>query len=218
MDAAVPSSQPARPITETAARVRELVLCHVESFNYMLDEGLKAAVDDIPVREMVLEHAKDKDAAAGAAADGAGAGAGANAGGGKVLRFWFEDPRIGFPTHKGSASDARLFPWHCREAGSTYAAPLSATLCRVIDDGSVDRIPLKLGDAPIMIRSNRCHLANLSPTELVERNEEQVEAGGYFICNGIERIVRMLQVRRTSRHVEVLCAVSAWRVDWHAPH
>jgi hypothetical protein len=159
----------------------------------MLDEGLKCAVDDIAPREIVLVHPKDTSAE-GAAAPAGGAAGGEGGAEGKVLRFWLEDPRIGFPTHKGSASDARLFPWQCREMGTTYAAPLSATLCRRVENGAIDKVPVKLGDAPIMIRSNRCHLANLSPDELVKHNEEQVEAGGYFICNGIERIVRILQV------------------------
>jgi DNA-directed RNA polymerase beta subunit len=219
MDNRVPSVQPARPIAETAERVRELVLCHVESFNYMLEEGIQCAVDDIPAREVVLEHPAEGEAGAGGAV-GAGAAAratpgkaaggrkGASAGSGgaaaapapapasdpTTIRFWLEEPRFSFPTHKAAASDARLFPWQAREAGVTYAAALSATLCRSVNGGSVDKFPVKLGDAPVMVRSSRCHLAGLSPQELTERNEEQVEAGGYFICNGIERIVRILQV------------------------
>jgi DNA-directed RNA polymerase I subunit RPA2 len=44
-------------------------------------------------------------------------------------------------------------------------------------------------------QSNRCHLENLSPDSLVKAKEESEELGGYFIVNGIEKIIRMLQVR-----------------------
>ena len=48
-----------------------------------------------------------------------------------------------------------------------------------------------------MVKSNSCHLHGLSREELVAHKEEATEFGGYFICNGIERIIRMLiQTRR----------------------
>ena len=41
-----------------------------------------------------------------------------------------------------------------------------------------------------------CNLAGLSPKELIMRGEEAEEFGGYFIVNGIERIIRMLIMPR----------------------
>jgi len=35
----------------------------------------------------------------------------------------------------------------------------------------------------------------MSPDGLVKAKEESEELGGYFIVNGIEKIIRMLQVR-----------------------
>lgn len=45
-------------------------------------------------------------------------------------------------------------------------------------------------------QSNRCHLENNSPALLVKRKEEAEELGGYFIVNGIEKIIRLLLVNR----------------------
>jgi DNA-directed RNA polymerase I subunit RPA2 len=45
-------------------------------------------------------------------------------------------------------------------------------------------------------KSNKCHLENNSPAQLVDRKEESEELGGYFIVNGIEKIVRLLIVNR----------------------
>lgn len=45
-------------------------------------------------------------------------------------------------------------------------------------------------------QSNRCHLEKYSPARLVNAKEESEELGGYFIVNGIEKLVRMLIVAR----------------------
>jgi DNA-directed RNA polymerase I subunit RPA2 len=48
----------------------------------------------------------------------------------------------------------------------------------------------------IPIQSNKCHLENNSPALLVERKEESDEMGGYFVVNGIEKLIRLLIVNR----------------------
>lgn len=57
-------------------------------------------------------------------------------------------------------------------------------------------ITSRMGDLPIMVKSGRCHLKGLSPQKLVRLKEEANEMGGYFVMNGIERVIRLLQVPR----------------------
>ena len=38
----------------------------------------------------------------------------------------------------------------------------------------------------------------MSPAELVSKQEEPNEMGGYFICNGLEKIIRLLIVPRAN--------------------
>lgn len=45
-----------------------------------------------------------------------------------------------------------------------------------------------------MVLSKRCRLRGKSSSELVALKEEASEFGGYFVVNGIERVVRILQV------------------------
>lgn len=45
-----------------------------------------------------------------------------------------------------------------------------------------------------MVQSKNCHLSTLDPTSLVAANEDCTEVGGYFILNGLEKLLRMLQV------------------------
>lgn len=59
------------------------------------------------------------------------------------------------------------------------------------------RIRRRLGQLPIMVKSQACYLRHMERQELIKHREEGTEFGGYFICNGIERIIRMLiQTRR----------------------
>lgn len=95
-------------------------------------------------------------------------------------------------------ADHRLFPRECREAGLTYKAPLSIELCWQTEGVQLNQSMIKrLGQIPIMVKSKNCYLRHLSRRELVKYKEESTEFGGFFICNGIERIIRMLvQTRR----------------------
>jgi DNA-directed RNA polymerase I subunit RPA2 len=43
-----------------------------------------------------------------------------------------------------------------------------------------------------MVKSAACYLRGLSRAELVKAKEESTEFGGYFVCNGIERIIRTI--------------------------
>jgi DNA-directed RNA polymerase I subunit RPA2 len=55
-----------------------------------------------------------------------------------------------------------------------------------------------------MVKSNRCHLENLSPAELIERKEESLEMGGYFIVNGNEKIIRLLNVPKRNHPLALI--------------
>lgn len=100
------------------------------------------------------------------------------------------------------SADTRLLPHECRERELTYAAPFTVTFGRCVDEGVPEFIEKKVGNLPIMVKSKRCHLNRMTPAQLVANKEEMYELGGYFICNGIERLIRLLQMQR--RHI-MLC-------------
>lgn len=104
----------------------------------------------------------------------------------------------------------------CREGAFTYNGFCVATIGYKIGEktGHVQRT---MGKIPIMVKvlslsrlfcflllyfwtlkgctgiqSNKCHLENLSPAELVQTKEEATELGGYFIINGLEKIIRLI--------------------------
>ncbi|KRX26222.1 DNA-directed RNA polymerase I subunit RPA2 [Trichinella nelsoni] len=110
-----------------------------------------------------------------------------------------ENPFIGFPAISKDGGDAnalKLWPSECRVSCQSYSAKLLATLTIKINNQVVDSARRNLGDIPIMLMSNRCHLTKLSPNQLMKEKEEMNEMGGYFIVNGQEKVVRMLIAQR----------------------
>lgn len=186
---AVPSSASGPFPVETDKRLQRLIRPHIDSYNYMLDGGLASAVADIAPREVRL-------------------GADATA---PLMRFWVEDVMVGHPMKSDASADPRLMPAECRERGLTYAGALNVVVCRRINDGPVERIPRKLGAVAVMVRSARCYTAGLGPEELVRRHEEPSGLGGYFIVNGKERLLRMLQIPRRNHPLAVTRAAFAKR-------
>ncbi|AEO70457.1 05080757-f4b0-47a4-a1ea-506a56be8cc7 [Thermothielavioides terrestris] len=99
------------------------------------------------------------------------------------------------PTNK-FAKRREIFPAECRERHVTYRGKLTAVFEYRINDGEPMEFSRELGQMPIMVKSNKCHLENNPPALLVQRKEESEELGGYFIVNGIEKIIRLLLVNK----------------------
>lgn len=154
-----------------------LVQPHVGSFNFVIDEGLDAAVRDLQPVEI------DDDAVQGRAA----------------CTLSVESLRLLPPeVQESRGGDTRLFPRECRERRLTYAGKLVGQVVKECM-GVRESQEHFFGLVPIMVQSNRCNLAHprkLSPQELIATGEEEHELGGYFICKGHERVVRMLVANR----------------------
>src|SRR5437868_8165296 len=52
---------------------------------------------------------------------------------------------------------------------------------------------------PVMLFSMLCHLENKTPTELIELGEDPIEQGGYFIVEGVEKIIMLEEKLSTNR-------------------
>ncbi|OBT66647.1 DNA-directed RNA polymerase I subunit RPA2 [Pseudogymnoascus sp. 23342-1-I1] len=99
-------------------------------------------------------------------------------------------------SNKFSTRNREIMPAECRERHVTYRGKMSARLEYRINGGDPVEFIRELGQIPLMLRSNKCHLENNSPALLVDRKEESEELGGYFVVNGIEKLIRLLIVNR----------------------
>eukprot|EP01130_Rhizamoeba_saxonica_P001964 TRINITY_DN11786_c0_g1_i1.p1 TRINITY_DN11786_c0_g1~~TRINITY_DN11786_c0_g1_i1.p1 ORF type:complete len:1120 (+),score=253.33 TRINITY_DN11786_c0_g1_i1:43-3402(+) len=147
-------------------KLKRVVEPHTGSFNAFLDEGVDEIVSMLDPVE--FEHADS----------------------GHNYVYWIENVSIGLPYIENRGK--KLYPTQCRQAGITYDAPLDATICFRNKEGEETRIDKMLGRMPIMLHSNKCNLNGLSGKEMIAKKEEENDVGGYFIVNGIEKVVRML--------------------------
>nr|ALK02060.1 RNA polymerase I second largest subunit [Wickerhamiella domercqiae] len=125
---------------------------------------------------------------------------------GNKLTYWIDGVSIARPTVPDTdklSTDRRTWPAECRERLSSYKGRLSVRLGFQVNDGPVTYEDRDCGQLPIMLRSRRCHLKGLSQAELVAKREETEEMGGYFIVNGIEKLIRMLIVQRRNHAMAI---------------
>ncbi|TVY52820.1 DNA-directed RNA polymerase I subunit RPA2 [Lachnellula cervina] len=157
---------------------------HIESFNALLEkDGLIAqGLLDIGTRTYL-----DGDERAGPA--------GKNTLTIKIKEVFVEKSVLP-ASNKFSTKNREIMPAECRERHVTYRGKISARLEYRVNNGDPKEFVRDLGQIPLMLMSNRCHLEHNPPAQLVQRKEEAEELGGYFVVNGIEKLIRLLIVNR----------------------
>ncbi|XP_021567519.1 DNA-directed RNA polymerase I subunit RPA2 isoform X4 [Carlito syrichta] len=160
------------PREQQKAALQELTRAHVESFNYAVREGLGHAVQAIPPFEFAFKDER--------------------------ISLTIVDAVISPPTvPKGTiCKELNVYPAECRGRKSTYRGKLTADISWAVNGIPKGIIKQSLGYVPIMVKSKLCNLYNLPPQALIEHHEEAEEMGGYFIINGIEKVIRMLIMPR----------------------
>ncbi|SCU80341.1 LAME_0B02674g1_1 [Lachancea meyersii CBS 8951] len=176
--------------------LQEAVEPHVGSFNALTEgaEGglLNQAVKDIG-EKVVFDGAKSDDNPEYM---------------GNKLSLSVEQVSIAKPMSNDGVSSAverKVYPAESRQRLSSYKGKLLLKLKWSVNNGEETFTEIKdCGGLPVMLQSNRCHLSKMSPYELVQHKEESDEVGGYFIVNGIEKLIRMLIVQRRNHPMAII--------------
>lgn len=157
-----------RPAKKLSDSLQDLTRAHIESFNEAMTNGLYQAVKAMKPLEFTVKSDR--------------------------VSLVIVDAVISPPmVPKGSlCKEPKIYPSECRGRRSTYRGKLTADVCWSVNGIQKDIIKQFLGYIPIMVKSSFCNLHGLSPQELVQHHEEEQEMGGYFIINGIEKVIRML--------------------------
>lgn len=126
------------------------------------------------------------------------------------VEYWLSGSSVSRPVvtagRSSNSTSTPLFPKECRERFITYNGKIAARLNWRVDGGPIQSEIKNFGSFPIMIRSARCRLLNKSPKELIDHGENAEEFGGYFICNGLERIIRLLVTPRRNHAMALVRA------------
>lgn len=104
----------------------------------------------------------------------------------------YRDIRVGKPTVEEDYMVGRTTtPHECRLRDMTYAAPITVDIEYTRGQERVVRTDFTIGRIPIMLRSANCVLANKTHFEMSQLNECPYDPGGYFVVNGVERVILM---------------------------
>lgn len=171
--------------------LKEAVAPHVGSFN-ALTEGpdgglLNLAVKDIGSKTIFDTNSTDRL--------------------GNKLKIRVDSVQLAkpqVPRNDKLSVNRQTLPFECRERMSTYRSRLMLKVSWSVNDEEEVSEVREAGQVPVMLKTNRCHLEKLSPAELVDHKEESDELGGYFIVNGIEKLIRMLIVQRRNHPMAII--------------
>lgn len=96
---------------------------------------------------------------------------------------------------EADGSKSEIFPTEARLRDLTYSAHiyLEMALHHKNEDGDFEQVSemekIYIGELPLMLKSDICHLDGLNKEELEKKGEDPEDLGGYFIINGSERVL-----------------------------
>ena len=103
----------------------------------------------------------------------------------RLDKIWVTKPEI----TEADGSKRSIYPAEARLRKLSYSAPIFIEVSAHVNDVQRESFTTQIGNLPIMLKSNSCHLNKLSRQELIEKGEDPDEPGGYFVINGTERIL-----------------------------
>jgi len=110
--------------------------------------------------------------------------------------------RIPKPSIKEADGAVRFItPMEARVRDLSYASPVFVEMVPMINGVEQEPQEVQLCELPIMVRSRHCSLNGLSREELIEAGEDPDDPGGYFIVNGTERAMVLVEEILSNRPI-----------------
>lgn len=136
--------------------------------------------------------------------------------------------RVGNPSIKEADGSVRkITPIEARLRGLTYSSPLFVEMTPIADGIERETSEVKIGELPVMVKSDLCYLSDKTEEELIEMGEDPKDPGGYFIINGTERVLvlveeiapnKVIVEERGKGKVEQSARINSERSGWGQRH
>lgn len=107
----------------------------------------------------------------------------------KFEKLTLEKPKI----TEADGSQRDIYPNEARIRKLSYSADLYVDVSVHIDGVQREAFITKIGKMPIMLKSKYCHLHTLNRDDLIKHGEDPDDQGGYFILNGNERVLIIVE-------------------------
>ncbi len=108
----------------------------------------------------------------------------------KFGSIWVEAPR--FKEADGSVNQ-KITPSEARIRDLTYESPVFLEVIKIENGVEKEKENIFIGNIPIMVRSKLCVLNSMNEDELINIGEDPGDMGGYFIINGTERVIVIVE-------------------------
>lgn len=171
----------------------------IDSFNNFINERIQTVIDEIGTIEPESDKLGD-------------------------FKIELGDVRVGRPSVKEADGSFReILPQEARLRDMTYSSPIFLEMTTKADGDVQEDKEVKIGEIPIMVRSDACPLSGMSREELIEAGEDPEDLGGYFIINGTERVLvlieeiapnRVIVERKDKKKVEYSARINSERRGW----
>ena len=146
-------------------QVRGLVKQHIDSFNYFTDIEIKNIIRSS--RNYLIKSEINPN-----------------------FYLKYRDIKIGYPTIEEELGVSKVTPHECRLRNLTYSAPILVDISYTLDC-ITEKVKnnVCIGKLPIMLGCNHCHLKGKKIKELIAMKECPYDPRGYFIINGVEKVI-----------------------------
>ena len=148
----------------------------ISSFNHFIDYGLQGIIDEVGTITMNPELGD--------------------------FKLKFGKVHVGVPSIKeADGSTRQIYPNEARIRNLTYAAPIYVDITPIINGVAEKPERVHIGNMPIMVKSNACSTYGLTRKEIEEKGEDPDDPGGYFIVNGTERVLVLIEEIATNKPI-----------------
>jgi DNA-directed RNA polymerase subunit B len=107
----------------------------------------------------------------------------------KLGKFTIGEPCV----READGSVRNILPIEARLRNLTYAAPMYVEMTPILNNVESEGVTVNFGELPVMVKSKICPLSRMSDEELIKIGEDPADPGGYFIVNGTERILVLVE-------------------------
>jgi DNA-directed RNA polymerase subunit B len=158
-------------ILDSYFKDRSIIIHNIESFNKFVERGMKRVVDEVGEisSDILPEDIQSLKV--------------------KLGEISLLPPAI----IEADGQSHPITPMEARLRNVTYESPIMLGMIMEKDGIEVERADIHIGNLPIMLKSKYCILNGKTPEELIELGEDPNDPGGYFIINGTERIIVIIE-------------------------
>src|SRR3989344_692202 len=166
-----------RPLIEEYFNKHSFVEANLKSFDHFISKELQKIIDEIGeiVPSIIPSDVQEFKI--------------------RLDKIWVDKPQI----IEADGSRRDVYPVEARLRKLTYSAPMYLEVSAHIDGVQVESFTSEIGRMPLMVKSKFCHLNGLKRDELIAKGEDPDDPGGYFILNGNERVLVMVEDLASNR-------------------